>query len=168
MGATYNFLLTRMVFPLGTSSERFDYLASRPNCPPEDLQAEIRKQTGWSAKTENRNTEAVVLKVKPTGLTGLKPSAAPPTDAFSNYGNGNFRVVKQPFGDLLWRMELALQKPVVDQTGLTGDVDFNLDYSAHPGENEAAAWMRALPDQLGLELVPTNMPIEMLVVEKVK
>jgi uncharacterized protein (TIGR03435 family) len=36
------------------------------------------------------------------------------------------------------------------------------------GESAKEALKQAVLDQLGLELVPTNMPIEMLVVEKVK
>jgi uncharacterized protein (TIGR03435 family) len=67
--------------------------------------------------------------------------------------------------DLGW----DLQIPVIDQTGLVGNYDFDFpkNLGATPAEKlqKAQQW---LLDQLGLELVPTNMPVEMLVVEKVK
>ena len=59
------------------------------------------------------------------------------------------------------------QAPVVDQTGLTNSYDFSLKWKSD-GDSNLAALQQALEDQLGLELVPTNMPVEMLVVEKTK
>jgi uncharacterized protein (TIGR03435 family) len=58
--------------------------------------------------------------------------------------------------------------PVIDQTGLTNRYDINLTWnqSDHKRSNPDGL-KQALLDQLGLELVLTNMPIEMLVVEKV-
>jgi len=37
-----------------------------------------------------------------------------------------------------------------------------------PGESDKDAFLRAVREQLGLELVPATRPIEMLVVEKAK
>ena len=68
--------------------------------------------------------------------------------------------------ELTGNMEANLGRPVVDQTGLTNNYDYQLDWQPQPGETEPAALKRALLDQLGLELVPANMPIEMLAVEK--
>jgi hypothetical protein len=53
-------------------------------------------------------------------------------------------------------------KPVVDQTGLTGNYDFTTGPFGPEEINHAFL------DQLGLELVPGREPIEMLVVEKAK
>jgi uncharacterized protein (TIGR03435 family) len=44
---------------------------------------------------------------------------------------------------------------------------FKHDPGAH-SKADVETLSKAIKDQLGLEVVPTNMPIEMLVVEKVK
>ena len=57
--------------------------------------------------------------------------------------------------------------PVVDKTGLTNRFDFDLNCSKTDLENRDWNYTNEALDPLGLELVPTNMPIETLVVEKV-
>jgi uncharacterized protein (TIGR03435 family) len=64
-------------------------------------------------------------------------------------------------------LEADLQIPVVDQTGLTNEYDFSLRWDGPDSRQpDSEGLKQALLDQLGLELVPTNMPIEMLVVTK--
>ena len=58
--------------------------------------------------------------------------------------------------------------PVLDKTGLANFFDFNLDCSRVDLKNQDWDMAKRALDELGLELVPTNMPIKMLVVEKVK
>jgi uncharacterized protein (TIGR03435 family) len=65
-------------------------------------------------------------------------------------------------------LEWRIGKPVVNQTGLTGNYDLQMQWPSRAGESEKNALVRALSEQLGLELVPTNTLIEMLVVEKAK
>jgi uncharacterized protein (TIGR03435 family) len=59
--------------------------------------------------------------------------------------------------------------PVVDETGLTQhfNIDLKWNEKGRRDPNHEAV-KKAMLDQLGLELVPSNMPIEMLVVEKAK
>jgi uncharacterized protein (TIGR03435 family) len=64
--------------------------------------------------------------------------------------------------ELKWRLQI----PVVNRTGLTGNYDMDIpDIPDTLTEipNDARRW---LFNDFGLKLVPTNMPIEMLVVEK--
>ena len=58
--------------------------------------------------------------------------------------------------------------PVVDQTGLKGNYDVRLDWQTDYSTAGKEKFRQAVLDQLGLELVATNLPIEMLIVEKVK
>jgi uncharacterized protein (TIGR03435 family) len=65
----------------------------------------------------------------------------------------------------------AIQRPVVDQTGLSGLYDFSLYWNwtaagAETGEN-TAAFHEALKTQLGLELKPARAPIDILIVDHV-
>jgi uncharacterized protein (TIGR03435 family) len=79
-----------------------------------------------------------------------------------------FSVVNQPTSTLTSFLENYFQIPVMDQTGLNGSFDMNLKWQDNWQNRNTEGLKQALVDQLGLELVPTNMPIEMLVVEKVK
>jgi uncharacterized protein (TIGR03435 family) len=56
-------------------------------------------------------------------------------------------------------------KPVVLEPGLSGNYDLTYRWKNPDDRNQAVSKELA---QAGLELVPTNMPIEMLVVEKAK
>jgi len=59
--------------------------------------------------------------------------------------------------------------PVIDQTGLSKQYDYYLKWDEKDRDHlNSTGLQRALLDQLGLELVPSREPIEMLVVEKMK
>ena len=58
--------------------------------------------------------------------------------------------------------------PVTDATGLMDHFDFDLNCKQTDLENRNWDTVNLALGKLGLELVPTNMPIEMLVVEKAK
>lgn len=56
-------------------------------------------------------------------------------------------------------------RPIVDRTGLEGDYEFTLDYSAGP---EGPSIFTSLEEQLGLKLQPTRVPIEVLVIDHIE
>ena len=57
--------------------------------------------------------------------------------------------------------------PVIDKTGLKGVYSFRLDFSVREGDDRPAI-AEALEEQLGLKLVPTKAPIEVLVVDHIE
>ena len=63
-------------------------------------------------------------------------------------------------------------RPLVDQTGLTGRYDINLCYTPdelqNADSNTAPGLFTAMQDQLGLKLVPTKAPIEVFVIDAVE
>jgi uncharacterized protein (TIGR03435 family) len=64
-------------------------------------------------------------------------------------------------------LEQRLNLPVVDQTGLANRrFDFDLTWDASSPRRNVDGLKQVLLDQLGFELVPTNMPVEMVVVNK--
>lgn len=66
-------------------------------------------------------------------------------------------------------LERYFKTPVIDQTGLTRTYDINLTWDENDRQHPNPVGLKqALAEQLGLELVPTNTLIEILVVEKVK
>jgi uncharacterized protein (TIGR03435 family) len=86
-------------------------------------------------------------------------------------GGGNNATLKELAGEL---QRLTLDRPVVDNTGLTGTFDIRLTFTR---DDPQAPSMAPLPDgaaptifdalqqQLGLKLEPTKAPIEVLVID---
>ena len=54
----------------------------------------------------------------------------------------------------------------MDETGMSGRFDFDLHWDEQEPRHNPEGLKQALLDQLGLELVPTNLPVEMLIIEK--
>lgn len=68
-----------------------------------------------------------------------------------------------------------LDRPVVDQTGLSGNFDFVMNFSARPAMTTDATsadseptFLEALRDQLGLKLESTTAPVTTLVIDHIE
>ena len=162
----YGFSDVRIVFPDNLPHERYDLMLTLPNHSKETLQDELRKRFGLVAHSETRDADVLLLRVNRAAAPGLRISTG---------GNGSWignpheiTIKHQRFDGFESSLERHFGKPVINQTGLNNYYDIHIQWQARPGESDADAFQRALLDQLGLELVPTNMPIEMLVVERVK
>ena len=166
----------RVVFPAGEPTARYDYAATLPEGAMEALQQKIKKTLGYVARPETKDTDVLVLKVRNPDAPGLKPHLMGPVNGLFDANGG---IISKglpismpppaPYWGLTRFLEMYLQVPVVDETGLAGRYDIEFRWqergAADPKHN---AMKQVLLDQLGLELVSTNMPVEMLVVEKAK
>jgi uncharacterized protein (TIGR03435 family) len=58
-------------------------------------------------------------------------------------------------------------RPVMNNTGLTGEYDFRVEWSADPAKDPSApSIFTALQEQLGLKLEPAKGPIEVIIVDR--
>ena len=166
----------RVIFPAGEPQEKYDFISTLSQGTEEALQRELKKTLGFVGRWETRDTDALALKVRNPDATGLKFAFWMP-DEFGDLGHGHIHCFGErlswtppmpPWG-LTKYLEMVFQMPVVDETGLTGSYNIDLRWKVKADQQANQDTLKqALLDQLGLELVPTNMPIEMLVVEKVK
>jgi uncharacterized protein (TIGR03435 family) len=62
----------------------------------------------------------------------------------------------------------AVDRPVVDKTGLTGIYDYKLEYSAPSPDPRGPSIFVAVQEQLGLRLEPQITPIDILVIDHVE
>ena len=154
----------RLICPEKLARTRVDYLVSVTNRPREKFQAEIKREFGLTAHLETRKANVLLLTVEHAGAPGLTPAdnssweewrARHPQSTGIHYHN----ITAATFANLIERL---VPQPVVDGTGLAGKYDFVTDSF---GSEEL---QRVFLDQLGLKLIPTNMPVEMLVVEQTK
>jgi uncharacterized protein (TIGR03435 family) len=62
----------------------------------------------------------------------------------------------------------GVDRPVVDQTGLTGHYDYTLEWSnpmaGDTSDSAAPSIFKAMQEQLGLKLEPRRAPVEFLVI----
>ncbi len=70
----------------------------------------------------------------------------------------------------------GLDRPVIDQTGLTGNYDFVVDFTPerapdappHPDMEDGPTFRQALADQAGLKLVPQKGSVEIFVIDHIE
>lgn len=177
----------------GLPTNRYDFLAKlvgpmvqHQNFPQNEkwageFQKAIAKQLGVTGRFEMRNTDVWLLRPVPAGVHGFKTSHGMPggiaVKSIHQAGPTSITVGneyhEQPVSTFMYMLQFNLKQTVVDDTGLTNSYDFSFTWTQDkdvrgmplPDIDELNP---LLTDQLGLELVSTNMPVRMLVVEKVK
>jgi uncharacterized protein (TIGR03435 family) len=163
----------RVIFPAGEPQEKYDFISTLSQDTEEALQHELKKTLGFVGRRETRDTDVLALKVRNPDAAGLKFAFWMP-DEFGDLDHGHIHCFGEklswtppmpPWG-LTKYLEMVFQMPVVDETGLTGSYNIDLRWKVNADQQaNQDALKQALLDQLGFELVPTNMPLEMLVVE---
>lgn len=161
----------RMVFPAGIPlTNRYDVIANLPAGSREAFTQKAQHLLGITARKEVRDTGVLILKFNPQGARRLFPRG-------TYHSNDQVPIATKHYIDasmeqLVQDLERDLEIPVFNETGLTNSYDFEVKMvGLEPGTTQADRIEQTQADfqnGLGLELVPTNMPIEMLVVEKVK
>jgi uncharacterized protein (TIGR03435 family) len=105
----------------------------------------------------------------------LKPAAPEETFTWNltPQPGGAFRskATRESIGDFVQLVGVSADRPVIDKTGLTGDIDYDIVVSqqdARTPDDVNRAILDAVKDQLGVKLESAKEPIELLVVERVE
>jgi len=178
--------------PDWAATEGYEIIAKLPpgGDPSDDqlrtmLKNLLQSRFGLSYHTEPRELSVYAIGIGKNGPAGIKMVTS--TSSGTNIGSQGVARVRfrgATMGNLATQLQLrVLDRPVVDQTGLTGRYDFTLEWrpdetqfpSFSAGQRVAAmANNDALPDlfaafqeQLGLKLEATKAPLDVLVVDKV-
>ncbi len=103
--------------------------------------------------------------------------AAKPEDQPNQQGNSHGTEMTQTYTncsipDFILGMQFFLDRPVVDQTGLTGHYDFTFRYTAdevHATDpNAPPGLFTAVQEQLGLKFEPTKAPVAVFVIDHIE
>ncbi len=154
----------RMILPPDAPQSRYDLMFTLPNHPTEKLQQAISRTTGFEARKEIRQTDVFLLNVKDPARLALHVSKKG-TKMNHKQENNMWAAFDQPISDTTRFLEGVFRKPVLAPPDLSGRYDFTFQWQ-HPQQRQEA--LKQELEEAGLELVPTNMPLEMLVVEKAK
>jgi len=140
------------------------------------VQKLLAERFHFQSKREQRELSVYAITVAKSGAKIAKSSGDPngiPDQ--TGYGRGNQQVMKftnNSMSDLALGMQGFMDKPVVDNTGLTGRYDFTLTWTpevtAANEPNAAPGVFTAFQEQLGLKLQLTKEPAGVLVVERIE
>jgi uncharacterized protein (TIGR03435 family) len=161
---------TRTIYETNLPQDKYDFNADAGDGSAEALQHELKTTLGIVGIHEKRETNVLLLKVKKLNAPGLKSPVHPPHLPAYPMPHGQLFLPDQTVSTtLVMYLENYFHTPVIDQTSLNSRYDISLTWDATDRAHRNFEGMKqALLDQLGLELVPTNMPVEMLVIEKSK
>jgi uncharacterized protein (TIGR03435 family) len=165
--AAYNWPQSRVVFADGEPSVRYDFITTLAQGSRDALRQELKSKLGLVGQTETRDMDVVLLKVKNANAPGLLP----PTHGGYCYLNRDNNTVEikwadEPLSKMCEFLESASKMPVIDQTGAAGRHSIDIKWEDDGQDPEHKALQQVLLDQLGLELVPSRQPVEMLVISK--
>jgi len=158
-------ILTNAPLPEG----RYDFIVAQTKGSDQDvtllLQQALKSAFGLSGKKETRETEVLLLKVKRPNAPGLVVSPTP--GGASRTGPGIIEGTDFSIASLAMALERGLNKPVIDETGLTNGYDISLKWEQESRDKpNPPALTKAVEEQLGLELVPAKRPIEVTLIER--
>ncbi len=167
LSTVYPFLDCRIVTDSPLPEGRFDFVAKAPDESDETrnilLRQAIQVTFGITAAVETREMDVFILTLKRINAPGLVRSVT--EGSFSSSGPGKIQGINMPINALRQELERWLGKPVVDETELKEGFDINLKWAQPDSIRNPEALIRAVQEQLGLELTQANRRIEVLVVE---
>ena len=147
----------------------------------QQFQSMVRKllteRFGLKSHKEQREMPVFALRVSRDGskLTPTKgdPATKPNQQVTGGPGYRALRFTNFSMQHLALMMLPYVDRPVVDETGLTGQYDFNLSYTYDetraPTDGTAPpSLFTAIQEQMGLKLEPVKAPVEVLVVDSVE
>ena len=165
LDTAYGFAATRTVFPANMPTNSYDLMYTLPAPPAEALQKEMKKRFDYTARVERRSTDVLLLTIAQPNAPGLRPAQNKNSSSMTSNAD-RMDIQNQGISTLCWYMEGLVNQPVVDKTGLQETYDITLRTPWKWDAPSKTMLDHALLDQLGLKLVSTNMPIDVLVVEK--
>jgi len=160
-------LRTKVAAPL--PEDEYDFICNLRHGASNTLRKVIIAKFGVTASRRMVETNVLILSVRNSNAGGLTP--AWPGNIFKPAPSkpGHRSATSSPIRPVAQWLENRLKVVVIDQTDLTGNFAYNLDWDEpDPKQPNNAGLKQALMDQLGLELTPKIQPIEMLVIEKAK
>jgi uncharacterized protein (TIGR03435 family) len=157
---------SQIIAPAWTADEKYEIAATMPEGAtraqaPEMLRTLLEQRFHLKAHRETREMAAFVLLQGPKGA-----KLTPPTRGGGGVSNdGRLAAINCPMDRFAELLAKAAGAPVVDQTGITGNFDFDLRFRpALGGADDRPSLEQALAE-IGLKMEKRKMPIDVLVID---
>lgn len=169
----YNVKPSQVSGPAWIGREFYDITAKMPvgvkqEQIPAMLQTLLAQRLQLKVHRESKVLPAYALIVASGGLK-IRPSKAG-QEPHASAGSGYLEAQATTLADLALSLSGSADRPVVDETGVTGRFDVTLDWAVDE-EHETAGLPSlsvALEEKLGLKLKPCNRPVEKLIIDSVE
>lgn len=133
----------------------------------------LEDRFGFKFHREQKEGPVYWLELNKSGKLGpaLRPSGPDSQSNMSNNSNGarsEMKVSKMSMVDIAAGLRRQAGRPVEDRTGLTGNFDFEIEWS--PEETADSAYpslFTVLKEQLGLKLQPAKGTVETLIIDQI-
>ena len=129
----------------------------------------------WQRELIHRELAIYAIQIAKGGpkLTPAKYPDATPNERSSGKGTeATVTYTSATMQDFTAGEQRFLDRPLIDQTGLTGKYDFSLHYTYDEARatdpNAPPGIFTAMQGQLGLKLVPVKAPVDVLVIDHVE
>lgn len=162
----------RVVLPPEAPKGGFDFLVTKTADARAQLQTAVRRNLGYSAHAETRDTEVWILKVENSALPGLifSPDSEP---AGASVTDGKLYLKHQRLSVILNGLSQGLNRPVVDKTGLDKFYNFSVPWNPEvqkrmQGGGFSLDGVKKVLSGFGIALQPGTDSLEMYVVEKAR
>ena len=171
--------------PSWVESERFD-VEGLPDVEgqPSVLQFQemvrklLEERFGLKFHTEKREIPRYTLTVAKGGPK-MEPTKSAPDALPNERGTGDstsrtLQMENVSMGELAHNLQGALDRPVVDETGLNGKYDFTLKWlrqdapAAAEGDSNLSPLFTAIQEQLGLKVEPSKGEVEMMAIDHIE
>ena len=171
--AAYGTDESRMIANTKLPGERYDAVVNVPTNLPDAgrnwLRLAVEGTFGLSVRREIREMETLVLRVanpKADHLTVAVAGGA--SSSQSDVASGEMQSMNVPISSVVASLQGVMKAPVIDETGLTNRFDWSLKWDAKSSQQPPnSGILRAVREQLGLELTPAKRRVEVVVVDKV-
>lgn len=169
--------------PDWTATEHYDILAkpsaqdaaAEPAVDSVNPNANLRLRTrallaerfGLSVHNETREMPIYALRLAKAGpkLQEASKTEIGPQMRWNNRQAICKKVTMKRFAEVL--LSTRMERPVIDETGLTGEYDFEMNFVPDAADTTGPDFQTALQDQLGLKLVGTKGPGNYLIIDAV-
>jgi uncharacterized protein (TIGR03435 family) len=180
--------------PAWTESEKFD-MAGKPDAPGQPnvdqmkmmIQKLLTDRFQLKFHFEKRELPAYAIRIAKTGAKIAKSQDDPKGIPGWNFGrtpSGQvFSFRNSPMSQFAAVLQNSMDRPVVDQSGLSERYDFTVTFTPDPAQavllggppapaadnpDAAPDLFTAFQQQLGLKLEPTKAPVDVMVIDKVE
>jgi uncharacterized protein (TIGR03435 family) len=180
--------------PAWTETEKFD-MAGKPDAPGQPnvdqmkvmIQKLLTDRFQLKFHFEKRELPVYAVRLAKTGAKITQSQDDPKAIPGWNFGRNASGMImafrNSPMSQFTAVLQNSTDRPVVDQSGLTGRYDFSLNFTPDAamaallggppppaGDNPDAApdLFAAFQQQLGLKLEPARAPVEVMVIDKVE
>ena len=167
LSEAYHIPANRIDAPEWCSKSRFDYSIVTPQ-HEEALRTQLLKQAleatfQLKLHTEIKETSVYILRKLDGQEPKLRLATAQGKAGYWNLQKGEAELMGRPVGLIAQLAQLVLGGEILNETGLTGQYDFDLKWDA----SQPSSLIAAMHDQLGLDLVADHRKLDRLVVDSV-